>query len=87
VRVGAEKMDKFVAVTVADSGIGLQPKDLGKLFRIDVKPTEIGSESDGKGTGLGLILCSEFVKKQGGTISAKSVFGQGAEFTFTLPAV
>ncbi|HUX52836.1 MAG TPA: PAS domain S-box protein [Williamwhitmania sp.] len=86
VKVTAERIDKLIAVTVADSGVGIQQQDLEKLFRIDVKPSEIGADSVGKGTGLGLILCDEFVKRHGGTISAKSVFGQGAEFTFTLPA-
>lgn len=85
VRVTAEKIDTHIAITVADSGVGIQQHDLEKLFRIDVKPSEIGDNSVGKGTGLGLILCDEFVKRHGGMISAKSVFGQGAEFTFTLP--
>ncbi len=85
VRVSAEKVDSFVAVSVIDTGVGIKQHDLGKLFRIDVKPSEIGVDASGKGSGLGLILCHEFVMRHGGTITAKSIFGQGAEFTFTLP--
>lgn len=85
VRVSAKNIYNLVEVTVADTGVGLQAEDIPKLFRIDIKPSEIGTTSENKGTGLGLILCQEFVKKNGGTISAKSVFGQGSEFSYTIP--
>jgi len=87
VKVSAKQTHNFVEVTVTDTGEGIQAEDIPKLFRIDVKPSEIGTSSVNKGTGLGLILCQEFVNKNGGTISAKSVFGQGSEFIYTIPAV
>ena len=85
VRVSAKRTQNAIEVTVSDTGEGIPEQDIPKLFRIDVKPSEIGTSSEKKGTGLGLILCQEFVKKNGGTITAKSVFGQGAEFTYTIP--
>lgn len=85
VRVSAKNSYNLVEVTVTDTGVGLQAEDIPKLFRIDIKPSEIGTTTENKGTGLGLILCQEFVKKNGGTISAKSVFGQGSEFSYTIP--
>lgn len=87
VKVSAKQTHNFVEVTVTDTGEGIQAEDIPKLFRIDVKPSEIGTSSVNKGTGLGLILCQEFVNKNGGTISAKSVFGQGSEFIYTIPTV
>ncbi len=86
VRVSVKQIQNFVEVSVSDTGEGIPEQDIQKLFRIDVKPSEIGVSSEQKGSGLGLILCQEFVKKNGGIISAKSVFGQGSEFTYTIPA-
>jgi signal transduction histidine kinase len=76
--------NSFYEVSVVDSGIGLSKEDILKLFRIDVKNSEIG-EGEGKGTGLGLILSKEFVTKQGGDIWVTSEPGHGSTFTFSIP--
>lgn len=70
-------------IKVKDTGIGLSPQDQKKLFRIDVKTKSIGRSPE-KGTGLGLILCKEFVEKHKGTIGVKSSPGKGSCFWFCL---
>ena len=74
-----------VIYTVADTGIGIRASDISKLFRIDVNPSSIGKSAE-KGTGLGLILCQEFVELNGGKIWAESKYREGSKFKFSLPA-
>lgn len=80
----ADKNEKFLIVRVIDTGVGISPENIDKLFRIDVHHTTIGTSAE-KGTGLGLILCKEFVRKHGGEIWVESEPGKGSEFLFTLP--
>ncbi|MBE0646735.1 MAG: ATP-binding protein, partial [Bacteroidales bacterium] len=74
----------FCEISVRDSGIGISKEDIDKLFRIDSKFSTRGT-ADEKGTGLGLILCKEFVEKHGGKIWVESELGKGSTFRFTLP--
>lgn len=76
--------DKFVELSIIDNGIGIKKENQGKLFRIDQHLTTLGT-SEEKGTGLGLILCKEFVEKNGGKIWVESDLNKGSEFIFTLP--
>lgn len=76
--------DNFIEITVSDNGVGIKPGDIPGLFRIDVHKKTRGTANE-KGTGLGLILCKEFVEKNNGTIKVVSTPGQGSDFTFTLP--
>ncbi|MGM0565180.1 MAG: ATP-binding protein [Bacteroidota bacterium] len=73
-----------VKVSVADQGIGIAREDIPKLFRIDVNTKYIGQSTE-KGTGLGLILCKEFVEKHQGNIFVSSAVHKGSVFSFTLP--
>ncbi|MEA3504839.1 MAG: HAMP domain-containing sensor histidine kinase, partial [Bacteroidota bacterium] len=73
-----------VVINICDNGIGLTEKDISNLFRIDINTKYIG-ESTEKGTGLGLILCKEFVEINGGDIFVKSKINEGSIFSFTLP--
>ena len=82
--VSALNKDNFLEISVADTGVGIDPKHIHKIFRIDSKFSLLGTNKE-KGTGLGLILCKEFVEKQGGTIWVESKLGKGSKFTFTLP--
>jgi len=84
VRITAREAGDFVEIAVIDTGEGLKPDDVAKLFRIDVDPHTIGSGKE-KGTGLGLILCREFVEKQGGRIRVESELEKGSTFSFTVP--
>jgi signal transduction histidine kinase len=82
--VATQRKGKFLEVSITDTGVGIDPKNIDKLFRIDSKISSPGTDSE-TGTGLGLILCKEFVEKQGGRIWVTSELGKGSTFTFTLP--
>lgn len=74
----------FVEISVKDNGIGISKSDVKKLFSIDVKNSNIGTANE-QGSGLGLILCKDFVERHGGKIWVQSTINKGSEFTFTLP--
>jgi PAS domain S-box-containing protein len=76
--------ERDVEVCVADTGVGINADDLSKLFRIDTHFKTKGTQ-DEDGSGLGLILCKEFVEKNAGKIWAISEPGVGSKFIFTLP--
>ena len=84
ITVDAVREDGLVTISVKDTGVGIPEKDLNKLFRIDIKYSNIGTAKE-KGTGLGLLLCKEFIEKHGGRLWVESVQGEGSEFKFTLP--
>jgi signal transduction histidine kinase len=84
VTVNAQLGQDEVMVSVSDTGVGMSEDVIAKLFRIDAKHSTKGT-ADEKGTGLGLILCKEFVEKNGGRIGVQSEVGQGSVFYFTLP--
>jgi signal transduction histidine kinase len=71
-------------VTVADTGVGMSEEVVKKLFRLDTKLTTKGTANE-KGTGLGLILCKEFIEKNGGRMGVESEVGKGSKFYFSLP--
>ncbi len=73
-----------VEVSVADTGVGINEENLSKLFRIDQNVTTLGTEKE-KGTGLGLIICQEMVRKNGGKIWIESELGKGTTVKFTVP--
>jgi len=85
VELGYRIEGKWIKVFVKDYGLGIS-EELGKrLFRIDEKITSIGTAGE-QGTGLGLYICYEFVKGNGGTIEFESEKGKGTIFWFSLPA-
>ena len=84
IEISALVQGKFVEVTVADNGVGISQDDIKNLFRADKHLSSNGTNME-KGSGLGLILCKEFVEKQGGQLSVKSEIGKGSSFVFTIP--
>jgi two-component system, sensor histidine kinase and response regulator len=82
--VSASERKGFIEIAVADNGIGIPGDNVGKIFRIDSKISTPGTDKE-KGSGLGLVLCYEFVKMQGGRIWVESEPGKGSTFRFTLP--
>ena len=73
-----------VLVSIRDTGIGIPVNRIGTLFRIDQSYSTQGTNKE-QGTGLGLILCKEFVEKNGGKIWVESEEGKGSVFSFTIP--
>jgi signal transduction histidine kinase len=73
-----------VEISVVDNGVGLEQEQIKKLFKISEKVSTSGTEKE-TGTGLGLLLCKEFVEKHGGKIWVESEFEKGSSFRFTLP--
>lgn len=85
VRAGIGVTEGCVTVTVNDTGVGMEEAVIRKLFRIDSKHSTQGTANE-KGTGLGLILCQEFVEKNGGKISVESVPDRGSTFRISFDA-
>jgi len=84
VKVQLKPREKEIEVSIVDEGIGISAEQLEKLFRIDEKFKSTGTAGE-KGTGLGLIICREFVEKNGGEITVHSSPGKGSVFSFTVP--
>jgi len=80
----ALQINDFVKISVKDSGIGIPPEGLDRIFKIDHKYTTAGTRKE-KGTGLGLILCKEMVEINKGSIEVESIVGKGTTFIVTLP--
>jgi len=80
----AEVKNDLIEISVIDTGIGIPDKIKDSLFKLDEKTTRPGTKNE-TGTGLGLILCKEFVEKHGGKIWVISSHGKGSVFKFTLP--
>lgn len=85
ISIGAKPCDGFIEVTVKDTGAGISDDHLNKLFQTEINFTTYGTRNE-KGSGLGLLLCKEFVEKNGGKIRVESRPNQGSRFIFTLPA-
>jgi signal transduction histidine kinase len=85
IQIETHRNERKYHFSVSDTGIGMTPEELGKLFRIEENTRSIGSP-DTKGTGLGLILCKELLDRIGGTIRVSSTPGLGTTFEFTVPA-
>ena len=84
VKLYTTQQNNHIEITIEDNGVGIRKEDLNKLFRIDVNFSTNGTNNE-MGTGLGLILCREFVEKNGGKIWVESEEGKGSKFKFTLP--
>jgi two-component system sensor histidine kinase/response regulator len=84
VQIDSSRCGTMAEVSVRDWGKGMSPEDRAKLFRIDVHFTTPGTMKE-KGTGLGLVLCRDFVRRHGGEIWLESAVGRGTNVHFTVP--
>jgi len=82
--ISSESADNLVLIAISDSGTGIEKANMEKLFRIDEVFKREGTMHE-KGTGLGLAICKEFTEANNGTLSAKSIYGEGSTFTIALP--
>lgn len=82
--IDSQEKGNELLVSVKDNGIGMADDIQKKLFD-KVNPYSTRGTANEKGTGLGLILCKEFVEKNGGRIWVESTVGKGSTFWFTLP--
>jgi len=71
-------------IAISDNGVGIPKEDLDKLFRIDAGYMTKGTKNE-VGSGLGLILCKEFIEKHNGKIWVESEVGKGSTFRFSIP--
>jgi len=85
IKVEATQTDGQITICVKDSGIGISDEDAKNLFKIDSTVKRKGTNNE-DGSGLGLILCREFVAKNNGNIWVNSKAGEGSSFFFTVPA-
>jgi signal transduction histidine kinase len=83
VSIKAFEQDKMIWIQVVDNGVGIPQEIQDKMFQLDAIKSTKGTDNE-KGTGLGLVLCKEFVRKNGGDIWVKSQEGEGSCFTFSL---
>ena len=82
--ISAQDTGKSVEITITDTGVGIKKKNIDKLFRIDTDFSTPGTANE-KGTGLGLILCKEFITMNNGDIRVESEIGKGSRFIVRLP--
>ncbi len=84
VSIKAIPENNFLQVCVQDNGIGISPKNIEKLFSLSTNESKKGTSGE-KGTGLGLVLCKEFIDMNKGEMWVESELQKGSSFYFTLP--
>ncbi|MDM8565517.1 hybrid sensor histidine kinase/response regulator [Candidatus Halobeggiatoa sp. HSG11] len=84
IKITSEKLGNLIELSIIDDGVGIKTEDINKLFQINMTYTTIGTAEE-VGNGLGLILCKEFIEKNGGTIGVESEFGKGSRFYIRIP--
>lgn len=82
--VSAELENDRTNISISDNGVGMDNDQLNALFDITEKKSTLGTQQE-KGTGLGLVICKEFVEKNNGTLSVESTKGKGTTFRVSLP--
>lgn len=84
IRVSAKTKDNHIVISVKDNGVGMDSESLKDIFLLEKSFTTPGTENE-KGSGLGIVLCKDFINKNNGEIWVESVENLGTEFFFSLP--
>jgi signal transduction histidine kinase len=84
IKIKAFEKSRQIIIEVIDSGIGISPEQLPKIFSLSNDFSSLGTERE-RGTGLGLILCYEFIAINNGSIEAESMSDKGSTFRIYLP--
>lgn len=84
VNVETKLFNNRIEVSISDNGVGMDANVIENLFSLDINNNSKGTANE-KGSGLGLILCKEFVEKHNGKIWVDSTLGKGSKFSFTIP--
>ncbi|MEI8269749.1 MAG: PAS domain-containing sensor histidine kinase, partial [bacterium] len=82
--VSAYILEGFIEISIKDTGIGMSPEMTKNLFNLEIKTNREGTGGESS-SGLGLMLCKEFIEKNGGTLRIVSEEGKGSIFSFTIP--
>jgi len=86
VDISAKSESEKILISISDTGVGIDDKSILKLFRLDSNYSTKGTEKE-PGTGLGLIICKEFIDKMNGNVSVRSEINKGTEFIISLPNI
>ena len=84
IKFRVDKKRAIAIVSISDTGIGISEDELEDLFNLEKNIIRSGTEKE-KGSGLGLLICKEFVERNGGDLTVKSKENVGSEFTFSIP--
>lgn len=85
IKIDAQQINSECKITVSDNGKGIDQLQQQKIFSISTEPS-FGTNNE-RGVGLGLLLCKEFIERQGGRIGFESVFGRGSSFFIFIPSL
>lgn len=83
ISISSKDSDDYVEIIVSDTGVGMKPSQINRLFQWETRASSDGTSGE-KGTGLGLLICNEFVHKHNGKIWVESSLGKGSAFHFTI---
>lgn len=86
IKISVEKDNKFYYISIQDNGVGMTEETIEHVFQLRTIHSTLGTNNE-SGTGLGLMLCNDFVQMMGGTITFKSEIGKGTKSTFSIPLV
>lgn len=84
IEVDAENRNNYIKISLRDNGVGIDPEHLSHLFNLESEFTTAGTDNE-TGTGLGLMICKEFIELNRGKMWINSVKGEGTTIHFTLP--